>query len=135
MSFRAPRSLPILSIFHNPSSSESVSALQLLQAKRKRPTGEEIYNIDVLDNVNAAPTPSQLQQVAEYLGTPQSHWKTMLSSENMDQHENKDVHQMIIDQPQLLKRPLVVDWNQGRAAVGSSTLQAIKELIDARVKK
>ncbi|KAI9020755.1 hypothetical protein CLU79DRAFT_755351 [Phycomyces nitens] len=127
MSFRPPKTLPILSIFHNPSSKTSQNALWLLQAKQKRPSGEEVYRIDVQDNIQEPLTPSQLSQIAEYLGNGKPNWEPMVLGE-----QSFDAKQLLRDQPSLLKRPLVVDWNQGKAAVGP--LENIQQLVDARLK-
>ncbi|KAL0082615.1 hypothetical protein J3Q64DRAFT_1752347 [Phycomyces blakesleeanus] len=137
MSFRPPKTLPILSIFHNPSSNASQNALRLLQAKQKRPSGEDVYRVDVQDNLQEPLTSIQLKQIAEYLGGGKPDWKPMISTTSTTATENQsfdyDAQQLLHDQPSVLQRPLVVDWNQGKAAVGPA-LDKIQQLIESRLK-
>ncbi|KAI8974708.1 hypothetical protein BDB01DRAFT_838579 [Pilobolus umbonatus] len=124
MSFRPPRSLPILTLFHNAKSEQSNAALNLLRQKQMNSSGEEGYRIDVQDKS----TEYQLKQVASYLhsNTP---WKDMVDS---DVSDGNDALSLLMKRPELLKCPIIVDWEKGKAA---TALTAIEKIIDERQKK
>ncbi|KAI7902321.1 uncharacterized protein BX663DRAFT_510731 [Cokeromyces recurvatus] len=131
MSFRPPRSLPILTLFHNVKSERSRAALALLQNKQKNTLGEERYRIDVIDETQQAPTDTQLKQIASFLdsSTP---WKDMLMSNNKEITNAHDAIHALQKRPTLLNCPILVDWDKGRAVIGSSSLEALERLINDR---
>ncbi|KAI8092418.1 uncharacterized protein B0P05DRAFT_462383 [Gilbertella persicaria] len=124
MSFRPPRSLPILTLFHSVKSDKSRAALALLQNKQKNARGDDTYKIDIIDH--QTPTDTQLKQVASFLQSP-TPWKDMIVDHNANNAQ--DAIQAIQDNPNLLNRPIVVDWQKGKAAIGSRTLDTIEQLI------
>jgi arsenate reductase-like glutaredoxin family protein len=129
MSFRPPRSLPILTLFHNVKSSNSKAALAMLQNKQKNASGEEKYRIDIVDEHQQDPTDTQLKQIASFLSSP-TPWKDMLLN---DQISNaNDAYKALKEKPDLLNCPILVDWEKGKAAIGSHTLDALENLINER---
>jgi arsenate reductase-like glutaredoxin family protein len=129
MSFRPPRSLPILTLFHNVKSSNSKAALAMLQNKQKNASGEEKYRIDIVDEHQQEPTDTQLKQIASFLSSP-TPWKDMLLN---DQISNaNDAYKALKEKPDLLNCPILVDWEKGKAAIGSHTLDALENLINER---
>lgn len=129
MSFRPPRSLPILTLFHNVKSSNSKAALAILQNKQKNASGEEKYRIDIVDENQQAPTDTQLKQVASFLSSP-TPWKDMMLN---DQISNAiDASKALKEKPDLLNCPILVDWEKGTAAIGSPTLDALEKIINER---
>jgi arsenate reductase-like glutaredoxin family protein len=134
MSFRPPRTLPILTLFHNARVERSRQALQLLQNKQKKSNGEEAYRIDVVDENNHTTTDTQLQQVASFLNS-KTPWKDMISPEAASENgitDPRDAFNLLKQNPNVLRCPIVVDWEKGKAALGSPTLDAVKQLIEAR---
>lgn len=132
MSFRPPRSLPILTLFHNVRSNNSKAALAMLQNKQKNLDGEEKYRIDVMDEFKQPPTDTQLKQVAIFLKS-KTPWKDMLLPDVSKEITNPhDAFKMVQDKPQLLQCPIVVDWERGKAAIGVKDLTEIEKLIDER---
>lgn len=129
MSFRPPRSLPILTLFHNVKSDRSKAALTMLQNKQKNAQGEEKYRIDIMDETKQTPTDTQLKQIASFLKSP-TPWKDMLNDTEIGNAQ--DAFHVLKEKPELLRCPILVDWENGKAAVGSSTLDALEKLIDAR---
>lgn len=129
MSFRPPRSLPILTLFHNVKSDNSKAALRLLQNRQKNSEGEEKYRIDIVDENNQAPTDTQLNQIAGFLKSP-TPWKDMLLNEHIS--NANDAFKALKEKPDLLNCPIVVDWEKGRAAIGSKTLDEIEKLVNER---
>ena len=130
MSFRPPRSLPILTLFHNVKSENSKAALALLQNKQKNANGEEKYRIDIMDENKQAPTDTQLKQIASFLKSP-TPWKDMLIEAN-DVGNAQDAFEVLKNKPDLLRCPIVVDWEKGKAVIGSKTLDAVEKLISER---
>ncbi|KAF7727989.1 hypothetical protein EC973_006754 [Apophysomyces ossiformis] len=137
MSFRPPKTLPILSIFHNAQCSKSRAALQLLLDKQKRPNEDDAYKVDVVDYQQTPPTSDQLRQVAQYLeGNSVPAWRRMIRSEAQDKvHNWQEAQKLLLEQPALLERPIVVDWEKGLAALGRPTLEAVEKLIQGRLKE
>ncbi|CEG79929.1 hypothetical protein RMATCC62417_14335 [Rhizopus microsporus] len=132
MSFRPPRSLPILTLFHNVKSDNSRAALRLLQSRQKNADGEEKYRIDVMDEYKQPITDTQLRQVASYLES-KTPWKDMLLPEASQIIDNaQDAFKIIKDKPEVLRCPIVVDWERGRAASGIKGLEDIEKLINER---
>lgn len=127
MSFRPPRSLPILTLFHNVKSNRSKAALTMLQNKQKNPQGEEKYRIDIMDETQQTPTDTQLRQIASFLKSP-TPWKDMLNDADISNAE--DAFHVLKKKPDLLRCPILVDWEMGNAAAG--TLEALEKIIDAR---
>ncbi|KAG2235045.1 hypothetical protein BDF21DRAFT_433344 [Thamnidium elegans] len=130
MSFRPPRSLPILTLFHNVKSDKSRAALAMLQSKQKNTSGEEKYRIDIMDEHQQTPTDTQLKQIASFLKSP-TPWKEMLVDDK-NIGNAQDAFQVLKDKPELLQCPIVVDWEKGAAVTGSKTLDAIEKLINER---
>lgn len=138
MSFRPPKTLPILSIFHNAANSQSRAALELLKQCACRSNGSDAYRIDVIEP-NQKPTIDQLRQVASYLSqgsaaggekhASSSAWKQMVRPDANVQ-DWSEIATVLHEQPQLIQRPLVVDWSRGKAAIGSPTLDAVEKLLE-----
>lgn len=134
MSFRPPKTLPIVSIFHNAANSQSRAALELLKQRARRSNGSDAYRIDVIEP-DQKPTIYQLRQVASYLNQGSNGgsgaapaWKQMVRPD-ADLQDWSEIATVLHEQPQLIQRPLVVDWTRGRAAIGSPTLDAIEKLL------
>ncbi|ORZ09889.1 hypothetical protein BCR42DRAFT_116901 [Absidia repens] len=140
MSFRPPKTLPILSIFHNSRVPLSRQAVAMLQERRSRPnTGEDVYRVDIIGD-DTLPTKDQLEQMASYL-----HGWDHLVSAAQDQNENtsqqqhpspttlQDAETLLLKDPSALQRPVVVDWSNGMAAVGTSSLDTIEALVQHRL--
>ncbi|KAI9304521.1 hypothetical protein BJ944DRAFT_266699 [Cunninghamella echinulata] len=134
MSFRPPKTLPILSIFHNPRVGLSNQALALMQQKsRQEQSGKDIYKIDVID-ADTLPTKDQIRQVARgYLKS--SSWDKLIDKVNFPTLPNtiQDAETLLTREPKALLRPLVVDWANGMAAVGIDDIKDIEALIKNRI--
>ncbi|KAJ2961043.1 hypothetical protein NQZ79_g3673 [Umbelopsis isabellina] len=124
MSFRPPRTRPILSIFHNPKCSKSRAALQLLNSHTDPP-----YQVDVIDYLSDPPTPDQLRQVSNYLGTVQG----MLRSDAPKVDTVGQLIELVKKDPAVLERPVVIDWEKGKAVIGRPTSEAVERLIKDRL--
>jgi arsenate reductase-like glutaredoxin family protein len=101
----------------------------MLQNKQKNASGEEKYRIDIVDEHQQEPTDTQLKQIASFLSSP-TPWKDMLLN---DQISNaNDAYKALKEKPDLLNCPILVDWEKGKAAIGSHTLDALENLINER---
>ncbi|KAI8140606.1 hypothetical protein BJV82DRAFT_671352 [Fennellomyces sp. T-0311] len=129
MSFRPPKTLPILSIFHNGNLPKSRAALELLKKRAAQSNGSDAYRVNVIET--EPPTLDQLRQVASSLpkreGT--SAWHQMVRPDAGVQ-DWAEIAQRIHDDPNLLQRPIVMDWARGQAAM---TLDDIEKLINERI--
>ncbi|CAO3596104.1 unnamed protein product [Absidia cylindrospora] len=132
MSFRPPKTLPILSIFHNSRVPLSRRAVAMLQERRTRPnTGEDAYRLDIIGD-DTLPTKDQLEQMASYLHG----WDHLVAAkENTSPSPTtlQDAETLLLQDPSALQRPVVVDWSNGMAAVGSSSLDTIEALVQHRL--
>ncbi|KAI9317633.1 thioredoxin-like protein [Dichotomocladium elegans] len=135
MSFRPPKTLPILTIFHNARNPQSCAALELLKSHCRLSNGNDAYRIDIVDA--QPPTVDQLRQVASFLPKDDSNsspWKHMVRKDAPVQDWAEIAH-TIHENPEWLQRPIVVDWNRGAAAVGQPDLGTIEKLIRGRTDK
>lgn len=139
MSFRPPRNLPVLSIFHNASSPPSVKALNLLRravsepypAPPKPPLPVELSVVERL------PTSDQFRTMQRYYGRPitaflSAHPSSSGSESGAGKDEVERVVQTAKANPLALKYPIVVDWDAGKIAVGS--VSDVEALLQARAK-
>ncbi|KAG0256854.1 hypothetical protein DFQ27_005444 [Actinomortierella ambigua] len=117
MSFRLPRTVPLLTIFHNPANSASKQALQLL----KKASVEHDFKVDVVD-ASAAPTHQQVSNIVEFLAktekisVPQS-CQRILTSGAPSVSTVGQVQKLLDKDPKLFVTPLIVDWNKGKAII------------------
>ena len=130
MSFRPPKTLPILSIFHNGNLARSRTALELLKKRAQENAGNDSYRIDVIEP-ETQPTLDQLRQVASALPKREgaSAWHQMVRPD-AEVQEWAEIAQRIHDDPGLLQRPIVIDWARGQAAM---TPEDIEKLISERI--
>ncbi|KAI0752036.1 thioredoxin-like protein [Fomes fomentarius] len=145
------RSIPELSIFHNPSSPASTNALRLLRAAvsspypPSKPSAPPLeFNLEVIEN--KPPTPDQLRTILSYLPSKSPTGPGGLASTPspdvlISAHPTVDsrptdaegVAKLASQNPHALKWPIVVDWHSGRAAVGD--VEAVKSLLEELRKK
>ncbi|RUO95573.1 hypothetical protein BC936DRAFT_143720 [Jimgerdemannia flammicorona] len=132
MSFRDIPKLPILSIFHNPSCSKSCAALRLLESAVPATATIPAYRIDVVDYIKEPPTATQLRLAAQFLGLKGEAVQAMLRPDAPRVRDVDDVIRIIEEQPAILERPLVIDWEAGKAVIGRPP-EKVQELIRERV--
>ncbi|GBE86229.1 hypothetical protein SCP_0901080 [Sparassis crispa] len=140
------RSIPQISIFHNPSSPPSTAALNLLRAAVSGPYPPSApsarpltFNLEVVEN---APTADQLRTILSYV-----HSTATGSAEGISPANLLSAHPTVQTQPtsaegvallaaqnvNALKWPIVVDWDAGRAAVGD--VDGVKSILEELRKK
>ncbi|KAG0206754.1 hypothetical protein BGX33_007222 [Mortierella sp. NVP41] len=114
MSFRLPK-FPMLTLFHNPASEVSSQALKLLRAA----SVTHRFDIDLIESTATPPTHQQVSNIVEYLGKGSvvKGCGEILSSEGPKASTVSEVQKILDKNPGYLRRPLVVDWNKGKAIV------------------
>ncbi|ORX45256.1 hypothetical protein DM01DRAFT_1411017 [Hesseltinella vesiculosa] len=117
MSFRAPKTLPIISLFHNPRVAQSQQAMRMLQERQRRPSGEDAYRLDVIAP-DQLPTKDQLQQLASSLHG----WDALLADEAKAATQH-DALSVLLKDTDALKRPIAMDWDKGTAATNMTDLE------------
>ncbi|CCA66504.1 hypothetical protein PIIN_00188 [Serendipita indica DSM 11827] len=135
MSFRPPRNLPVISIFHNASSPPSKSALSLLRKAVSEPYPPSKSPLSVeLSVVERLPTSDQFRTMQRYYGRPVSSFLSAhpASGDGKGEDEVERVRDAAQKNPMALKYPIVVDWDAGKIAVGD--VDEVKRLLDARAK-
>ncbi|KAI9838924.1 MAG: hypothetical protein M1819_004132 [Sarea resinae] len=137
--FRFHKSLDVITLFHKPSSSASLRALTVLKqasanasetatedqatdhtAQNKAQRTE--FDLDVTEN---APTSDQLRSILEYVGS-ESAGELVKGA-----RDEADAMRKLRESAENFKRPVIVDWNNGRAVLGdneSEILSMLKQL-------
>ncbi|KAL0952874.1 hypothetical protein HGRIS_007093 [Hohenbuehelia grisea] len=146
------RSLPEISIFHNPSSPPSTKALGLLRASLSGPFPASkanspplYFNLEVIES---PPTPDQLRTIVSFLppnkpSKPSSVFLSAHPSASASSNYADDVSQiakLATQNPNTFKWPVVVDWASGRASIGDvggveSILEELRKKRDGESKE
>ncbi|KAG0241912.1 hypothetical protein B0O80DRAFT_501834 [Mortierella sp. GBAus27b] len=113
MSFRLPR-FPMLTIFHNPASDVSAQALKLL----RQASVKYNFDVDIVDS-QTAPTHQQVSNVVSFLGNGSitRGCRDVLVPEAPKASTVAEVQKILDANPGYMMRPLVVDWNKGKAVI------------------
>ncbi|KAH7882739.1 hypothetical protein F5I97DRAFT_1907997 [Phlebopus sp. FC_14] len=140
--------LPQISIFHHPSSPPSLKALALLQSSLSSPYPPNKpdappleFDLDVVEST--PPTPDQLRIILSYLTPKQStsvpvgsqYSSTFLSSHPSAPGASEQpqsavgVANLVSQNPNAFKWPVVVDWNGGKASVGD--VEGVKNILES----
>ncbi|KAK5089551.1 hypothetical protein LTR70_005912 [Exophiala xenobiotica] len=134
------KTLDVITLFHKPSLSSSNRVLTLL--KQGSSQAQETATVDQagdhapqnnavqrepfeLDVTESTPTEDQLRSIFEYVG------QNKISSVVEGATSVSDAVKKLAADEGAFKRPVVVDWNQGRAVVGENEPEIQKLLRDA----
>ncbi|KAF9946490.1 hypothetical protein BGZ72_000284 [Mortierella alpina] len=126
MSFRLPK-FPMLTIFHNPSSKISAEALRLL----KKASVHQNFKVDLVQTKSQPPTHQQIANIVDYLGNGSitAGAQLILDPEAPVKASTVAEVQKILDaNPQYLRKPLIVDWNKGKAIIADPPTK-VKEIV------
>jgi arsenate reductase-like glutaredoxin family protein len=129
---------------HSPSSPPSQKALSLLRAavSQPYPAGSQSKPLDFdLDVAEEVPTSDQLSTIAEYASVPLSSFVSAHPSSASNSSSSSDEGDAAAENlaksaekaPNSFKWPVVVDWNNGRAAVGN--VEGVKSILEEIRKK
>ncbi|KAG0278684.1 hypothetical protein BGZ96_002280 [Linnemannia gamsii] len=129
MSFRLPK-FPMITIFHNPSLKTSTEALTLLQKASRRYN----FEIDLIQTKKQPPTHQQIKNIVEYLGNGSidEGLAQVLVPEAVERKPSTvaEVQEILDRNPGYLRKPLLVDWNRGKALIADPP-RRVFELVKA----
>jgi arsenate reductase-like glutaredoxin family protein len=125
----------VVTLFHAPSNQASARVLTLLkqanaqsvahatedQASSHRAQDKAERTEFELDVTEAPPTTDQLKNILDYLGGPSAAGKVISGAEN-----ETDAMRRLKADGGAFQRPLVVDWNQGKAVAGANESEIMK---------
>ncbi|KAF8963285.1 thioredoxin-like protein [Flammula alnicola] len=145
------RKLPEISIFHHPSSPPSTKALNLLRSSLSGPYPPENAKgqpLDFkLDVVESAPTSDQLKTILSYLPSKAVNPSMVFLSAHpsapsaAEQPTSvKGIAELAESNPNAIKWPIVVDWEDGKASIGDvegvkGILETIRKRRDGELKE
>jgi len=151
MSFRFHRSIPIISIFHNPTSPASNQALKILRgaltpnaqpvskpavngATSAKPEPAKAHAEFELDVVAAPPTPDQISIILSYLSsrgsaTLSSFLSAHPSTPTGSPSSASSLSAMAAANPRIMRWPIVVNWEDGEASIGS--IDGVKKMLNS----
>lgn len=112
----------MITIFHNPSLKTSTEALVLLQKASRRYN----FEIDLIQTEKQPPTHQQIANIVEYLGNGSidEGLAQVLVPEAVEKKPSTvaEVKEILDRNPGYLRRPLLVDWNRGKALIADVSL-------------
>ncbi|RSL73222.1 hypothetical protein CEP54_000542 [Fusarium duplospermum] len=130
--FRFHKTLDIVTVFHKASSPASVRVANLLkqvsanatagatldQASETKPAREQ-FELNVTED---PPTDDQVKTILEYVGT------SGISNIIKGANNEKDALKKFKESKENFLRPVVVDWNNGKAIAGDNESEILKLL-------
>ncbi|KAI1077511.1 DUF1687-domain-containing protein [Whalleya microplaca] len=143
--FRFPKTLDIVTLFHKPASAASVRAVNLLKQisanatesatedqasdhtpqthpKRQR----QQFELNITED---PPTPDQLQTILGYVG--QNRISTIIAGASTE----KDALKRFKENVDNFQRPVIVDWNNGKATASTNESEILKMIGQANEKE
>ncbi|CAA7263945.1 unnamed protein product [Cyclocybe aegerita] len=138
------RRLPEISIFHHPSSPPSTKALNLLRSSLSGPyppgsaKGQPLhFNLEV---VESAPNSDQLGTIMSYFPSKVTNPSMVFLSAHPTAPSGaekpstlKGIAELAAKNPNAIKWPIVVDWNDGQASVGD--VEGVKQILETLRKR
>ena len=126
---------------HHPSSPPSIKALNILRASvsgpfpTDKPSAPPLeFNLEVIEST---PTTDQLKTILSYLPSKAASPSLVFLSTHPSAAERPDTVSGIVElgrkNPNALKWPIVVDWNDGKASVGD--VEGVKGILEILRKK
>jgi arsenate reductase-like glutaredoxin family protein len=125
----------VITLFHKPSAASSVRIATLLKqasahaaetatedqasdhSHQTQVTNREPFELEITED---APTPDQLSSILEYVGVGKASQLVKGAS------SQSDALKKLKENPENFLRPVVVDWNQGKAVVGENESEILK---------
>ncbi|KAI0545875.1 DUF1687-domain-containing protein [Xylaria curta] len=134
--FRFHKTLDIVTIFHKAASPASVRAVNVLKQASANATAAATedqasdhthqtnpHRPDFELNITEEPpTPDQLKTILEYVG------KSKISSVVQGASSENEALKKFKESPDNFKRPVIVDWNNGRALASDKESEILKML-------
>ncbi|KAI7904613.1 uncharacterized protein BX663DRAFT_502970 [Cokeromyces recurvatus] len=127
--------MPKLTVFHNPTCTKSKRSVALLDES----SNKAHYDLDIIEYKKQVPSPETLMVLSEYLGLTKKDpstkpWDYLLRPEAQGKAKSfEEAFQIVQDNPALLERPFVIDWDRKLAVLGRPDISAVEKLVDERV--
>ncbi|MCJ1408313.1 hypothetical protein MMC19_002388 [Ptychographa xylographoides] len=132
--FRFHKSLDVITLFHKPSAAASIRVHNLLKqvSAQASETSTEDQASDhshqnkiqrsefELNVTEKPPTSDQLRTILEYVGAKRA--KDVVEGAK----DENDAMRKLQEDSSRFKRPVIVDWNNGRAVIGDSESEILK---------
>ena len=123
MSFRLNIAQPILTLLYNPACNKCNQALSILHKALEQQPG--VFNLDILDYQKRPPTKDQLQNIVQYLNAENDLNKILRDEDGTAKEGDtmqgpksiQELANIIKEQPIRLQRPILIDWDKGRAII------------------
>lgn len=122
-----------LSIIHNPRCSKSRNALAYLEDNKDKYN----YDVKVILYQKEPLTREQLEQLSNYLGLTAKDdksepWKILLRPDAQKLVSSwKETYELLEEDPKHLERPFIVDFENGKAALGRPDLSDVEALVQS----
>ncbi|TGZ85391.1 hypothetical protein EX30DRAFT_337756 [Ascodesmis nigricans] len=116
--FNFGRTLDVLTLFHAPKRADSTKILNTLRAAKETAEDSDTlpsFEIEVIE-APAVPTATQLKTILEYVGGHKV--GSIVKGASSEKHAVKLLEEGGEISSERLLRPLLVDWNNGRAVLG-----------------
>ncbi|KAF9698239.1 hypothetical protein EKO04_003627 [Ascochyta lentis] len=134
----------VVTLFHKPSSQASLRAHTILKQANAQSvataTEDQASSHDTqnkaertefeLDVTEASPTADQLKNILEYLGGPSAVGRVIQGAK-----DETDALRRLKADGDAFQRPLVVDWNQGKAVAGDNESEILSLLKNISAEK
>ncbi|CAO3619767.1 unnamed protein product [Cunninghamella echinulata] len=126
-----------LTIYHNSQCSKSRTALSYLEENKEK----DGYELQVCHYQKDPPSRDILETLSDYLGLKDKDastrpWDVLLRPEGKKKVNSlEEAWDLIEENPSLLERPFVIDWDNKKAAIGRSVaghqdLSSVEELVE-----
>ncbi|RIA80735.1 hypothetical protein C1645_761400 [Glomus cerebriforme] len=120
MSFRLNIALPILTLIYNPACNKCNKTLSILHKVLEQ--HPDAFKLDILDYQKQPPTKDQLRNIVQYLNI-ENDLNKILRNEDGTVKEGtgpssiQELTNLVKEDPIKLQRPILVDWDKGKAII------------------
>ncbi|GJJ72108.1 hypothetical protein EMPS_04465 [Entomortierella parvispora] len=120
------RKIPSITIFHDPTLTASKHALKIL----KHVSNLKKYNVDLIQDKKNPPEPEIIARIVHLLapGDIPTGCKLILTEDAPKASTVEEVQAILARNPLLFKKPLLVDWAQGKAIIGEVSALSLTTL-------
>lgn len=130
-----------LTVFHNPQCTKSRKSTTLLEENKEKGA----YALEVVQYKTNPPSTEVLEKLVEYLGmkeenpserpwNPERPWDYLLRPEAQGKVSSfEEAFQLIHDDPAMLERPFVIDWDRKIAVLGRPDISRVERLVEERL--
>ncbi|KAF9426960.1 hypothetical protein BGZ94_005731 [Podila epigama] len=120
-----------ITFFHNPKCSTSRNAAKLLESEAAAKSNA--FSIETIEYLKNPLTRDQVKHILGFLDSEHHPevYTTFLRKDAPQASSVKDVQDILENDPALLQRPLVVDWDRKKAVIGrpaEAVLDIVKDL-------